>query len=378
MVEDLQAIAALGMDHIRVQCLWPLFQPGINYVSETMLERLHVLLDIADAAGLDVEVTVLNGWMSGMSFLPAWVQPLAPRRNIFTDPEIIQAEDLLFTRIASVIGSHRRFLGFDLGNELPVLQHLNNPVTSPEADAWAVHKFELCNRIAPGKLHVNGVDHKPWFSDFGFTRQNLATTGGASILHCYGFFTGALQRFGQTGTGSYHLLEYMTEFAYAYQTDLSRKIWVEEVGVAGIGTDSTPETAMAEYMDKLVRNGVSTGKLWGITWWGSHDIDRGIKGFANLEYPLGLIGQDNKPKPLGRKFAALAAEMRKAARMDSRRAVALVVPDYGLGLNASGPDWTYGDKFMKLVEQGKTPAIVLESRSKDEAYLSSRGIKELV
>jgi hypothetical protein len=79
---------------------------------------------------------------------------------------------------------------------------------------------------------------------------------------------------------------------------------------------------------------------------------------------------------LGRKFAALAAEMRKTLPIDSRRSVALVIPDRGL--DASGTDWTYGDKFMKLIEQGKAPAIVLESRSKDEPYLRSRGVKELV
>src|ERR1700716_2639698 len=31
--EDFQAIADLGMDHIRIQCLCSFFQPGINYVS---------------------------------------------------------------------------------------------------------------------------------------------------------------------------------------------------------------------------------------------------------------------------------------------------------------------------------------------------------
>jgi len=376
IMDDLRVIADLGMDHIRAQCLWSIFQPGINYVSETMLERLHTLLDIADTAGLDVEVTVLNGWMSGMSFLPAWVQPLSPGRNIFTDPEIVEAEDLLFTRIATRIGSHRRFLGFDLGNELSVLQHLNNPVTQSEADAWSVHMFELCNRVAPGKLHVNGVDHNPWFNNTGFTRQNLATAGEATVVHCYSFFTGAVKRYGASGVGSLHLVEYMAEFAYAFQTDLARKVWVEEVGLAGAFPDSAPETVLMDCMDQMIRNCVATGKLWGITWWGSHDIDRSIKGFNSLEYPLGLIGQDNKPKPLGRKFAALAAEMRKIPSIDSRRPMALVVPDHGL--EASGTDWTYGDKFMKLVEQGKAPAIVLESRSKDESYLRSRGIKELV
>jgi hypothetical protein len=33
---------------------------------------------------------------------------------------------------------------------------------------------------------------------------------------------------------------------------------------------------------------------------------------------------------------------------------------------------------MKLLAQGMSPAIVLESRAKDEGYLRSRGITDLV
>lgn len=33
---------------------------------------------------------------------------------------------------------------------------------------------------------------------------------------------------------------------------------------------------------------------------------------------------------------------------------------------------------MNLLERGKKPCIVLESRAKDEDYLRSRGIKELI
>ena len=76
IVEDLTVIASLGLDHIRIQCLWPFFQPGITNVNERVLANLHALLDAAAGVGLDVEVTVLNGWMSGLSFLPAWVAPL--------------------------------------------------------------------------------------------------------------------------------------------------------------------------------------------------------------------------------------------------------------------------------------------------------------
>jgi hypothetical protein len=124
IVDDLKAIARLGMDHVRIQCLWPIFQPNINFVSESALDRLESLLDIADAVNLDVEVTVLNGWLSGYAFIPVWVEPkwTGAKRNIFTDPEIIEAERFLFKSIAEAVGKHRRFLGFDLGNELGVLQ----------------------------------------------------------------------------------------------------------------------------------------------------------------------------------------------------------------------------------------------------------------
>lgn len=42
--EDLHAIADLGMDHIRIQCVWPLVQPGISYVSPLAVEGAQELL----------------------------------------------------------------------------------------------------------------------------------------------------------------------------------------------------------------------------------------------------------------------------------------------------------------------------------------------
>lgn len=62
---DLQAVGSLGMDHIRIHCLWPYFQPNSVYVSEMALDRLLQLLGLADAADLDVEITVFDGWLSG-------------------------------------------------------------------------------------------------------------------------------------------------------------------------------------------------------------------------------------------------------------------------------------------------------------------------
>ncbi|MEJ2007124.1 MAG: hypothetical protein P8Z30_03045 [Acidobacteriota bacterium] len=373
VVEDLSGVADLGMDHVRIQCLWPMFQPGISSISDSALENLGKLLDAADHAGLDVEVTVLNGWMSGLRFQPPWAAPLKrPSRghdgNMFVDRQVIDAEKLLFRRLARTVGSHRRFLGFDIGNELSVLQTMSNPATPEQADAWATEILAECDAMAPGKFHVNGVDDTNWFADFGFSRENLANTGHATVVHCYVFFTGALKRYKYSGVGSLHLADYMVELAYAYQNDLRRRVWVEEIGVS---PEWMPEAYLPEFMEHTVRNVAETGKSWGVTWWSSHDIDPAIKGFDSLEYTLGLLDLHNKPKPLGRKFASLAKELRQSPPEIAPRPVALVIPDHGLSTKPWPADWTYATPYMDLLAQGKKPVIVLESRAKDEPSLKA-------
>jgi endo-1,4-beta-mannosidase len=378
--DDLRGVASLGLDHIRIQLLWPLFQPGITSVSERSLANLSSLLEAADHAGLDVEITVLNGWMSGLSYLPAWVAPVAIAEkgenwNMFTSRKVIEAEKLLFRRIVETVGTHRRFMGFDIGNELGVLQSLNNPATPEQADAWATEILGYCEEIAPGKFHVNGGDDSHWFADFGFTRKNLATQGSATVMHSYIYFTGVLERYKYNDPPSLHLADYMIELGAAYQTDPRRRVWVEEIGVAN---GWMPESYKPEFMEHTVRNIAATGKAWGITWWATHDIDPAMKDFNELEYNLGLLDLNNEPKPLGKKFAALAAELRRTPPAIEPRPLALVIPNAGLATKSWPADWRFCTPYMKLIIEGKTPQIVLESRAKDEAYLRSRGIGELV
>lgn len=381
ILDDLHGIAELGLDHIRIQCLWPYFQPGISSVSDQALANLHRLLDAADATGLDVEVTVLNGWMSGLSFMPPFVAPLADpwqekHGNMFTDPNVIEAEKLLFRRITDTVGNHKRFLGFDLGNELGVLMTPDgNPASTAAADAWAREMLDYCEQIAPSKFHVNGIDHVHWFNDFGFSRQQIATTGHASVVHSYIQFDGVLDRYKYSDPAALHLAEFEVELAYAYHTDLNRRVWVEETGV---GNKEMPESFKPEFMEHSVRNLMSTGKVWGITWWCSHDIDPAIKSFDKYEYGLGLLDLQNKPKPMGEKFAELAAEFRRSPTEMVKRTTALVIPDKGLSTKSWPPDWKYATPFMNLIDRGIVPAIVLESRSKDEGYLKARGIRELI
>ena len=377
IARDLRVVASLGLDHIRIQCLWPVFQPHVNYVSETAVRRLRELLDAADEAGLDVEVTVLNGWLSGYAFTPAWVEPKwkGERRNIFTDPEVVEAERLLFKTLAEEVGRHPRFLGFDLGNELGVLQQRDYPVGTAEADRWAREMLAYCEGLAPGRFHVNGVDHTHWFANFGFSRDNLANTGAATVIHAYILFTGASERYGYQGVGSLHLAEFCVELARAYQRDPARPVWLQEFGASA---EWMPAAYVPEFAERTVRNAAACEGLWGFTWWCSHDLNPRLKGFAKLEYDLGLLDADNRVKPAGRLVAKLAGEFRRRPPEPLTRPVALVVSDEMLSAKPYPPQWAMAKPFMDLVALGVRPAIVLESRLGDAAYLAARGIKEFV
>ena len=368
IADDFAAIASLGLDHVRVHCLWPLFQPNAGLVSSLLLDRLRRLLDVADEHGLDVVVTVFNGWLSGFDFRPHWIHDSA---NIFGDRAVVDAQLDLLTALAGCVGGHARFLGFDIANEPSVLAgDTKNVTTQAEGDAWLSQLLDHCERVAPGGLHSVGMDHMPWItSQDTFSRAALANTGSLTPIHAWTFFTGALERYGAAGTGTLHLTEYMLELAKAFAADPARLVWLQEYGVAHDWMDAEQR---ANYVVAATLATSSVAGLWGVTWWCSHDIDRSLKGFDELEYDLGLITARNEVKPLG----ALLRDVIAAVRCGEAggavpRPVALVLPDAAL------PDLTFADEFFALIDSGLRPSIVLASRAGDVDYLAQRDIAEL-
>ncbi|MFE1440187.1 cellulase family glycosylhydrolase [Streptomyces sp. NPDC058739] len=363
IVGDLEAVAGLGADHIRIHCLWPLFQPNPGLVSARMLDHLARLLDRADDAGLDVVVTVFDGWLSGFAFQPAWVPD---QLGVFRDEEVITAQLALLEAMATRIGGHRRFLGFDIANEPNVLAGISSDgITLEQGDGWVSRLLGHCERIAPGGLHNVGMDQAPWLTDGRpFSRHTLARTGAITPVHSWIYFTGALQRYGETGVGTLHLAEYLLELAKAFHTDPLRSVWLQEYGAS---TQWLPDPAT--FLEAATRAALDVTGLWGLTWWCSHDISRTLGGFDELEYDLGLLTVDNEVKPTGAAFRRLTETARGAAPPAPRK-LALVLDD------DRTPDLEFADTFFTLVAQGRRPTIVLRSRTTADA-LERRGITVL-
>lgn len=295
IARDFDAIAALGADHLRVMLLWPDFQPNPRWVSEAHLARFDRLMQLAGERKLAVCATMLNGWLSGYGFRPTFDD----RNKFYESATEWAALEIYFRHVAAVAVTHDNFLGFDLGNEMNC--YWSTPDLA-KGDAWLEKALALCESVAPHAVaHVEGVDHQPWFAPTTFSAKKLATRQPIVALHCWTAFTGALKRGPALGPQSLRLGAAMSALARAYAGDPHKPTWVQEYGASATWM---PEKDIPTYVEKATLAGVEAGVSWH-TWWASHDIDRKFQ-FAELEYDLGLLTVDNRPKDRAHAFKAVA------------------------------------------------------------------------
>ena len=182
---DLDAIAELGADHLRIMLIWPYFQPNLTWVSSAHLDRLNQLLALMSQRNLDALVTAFTGQLSGWFFLPPFNKP---DPALYTDSELWNAEELLIRQLARVMQSHSNIIGFDFGNEMNTCWHAPTPI----GDAWMAKMFSLMNSVLPQGLHVNGVDHHSWFLPDTFSARALAAAR-FPVIHAYPWWAEALK-----------------------------------------------------------------------------------------------------------------------------------------------------------------------------------------
>jgi hypothetical protein len=366
--DDLNAIADINMDHIRIFPVWPWFQPSADEISGTMLDRLEQVFSMADNACLDVQVTPLQGHLSGYEWYPAWVGS----RSYAANPSVTAAQKRLFTAIENRIGSHPRFMGFDLSNEINALyHHWDNELTDSAFADWIRELLTYCDTIAPDKTHVASTAGA--FDTLSDTRQRLAArAGNLSIVHPW-VFQGASDETGNLTFYGTHHQEYFTELIRAYQTNPDRGIWHHEIGAPLVGFNretNIPKDKRAEWAERVVTNILNNHEhIYGITWWASHDIRE--KGPYNLpkrrkalEYTLGLLTIDNEPKLIANRLADLIEQYRQNPPS----------PVQSTAIIGTNED----EYLTALQEQEVTPKIVLEKHADDQNLLNKRGIETIL
>ncbi|MGW7543565.1 glycoside hydrolase 5 family protein [Streptomyces sp. NPDC054770] len=369
---DLDSIAALGLDHIRVFPLWPYFQPDRTLIRPRAVEQLLALADAAAERGLDVNVDGLQGHLSSFDFLPAWTRTWH-RRNLFTDPQVVEGEAAYLRTLAAALADRPNFIGMTIGNEVNQFAAGPHPdpdrISAAEAEQWLGRLLAACAEAAPGRLHLHASYDAAWYQDDQpFTPAHSARLGDVTAVHSW-VFNGTAQRHGRTAPQTEQHAAYLVELSKAWAEDAHRPVWLQEVGAPA---PLIPAEHAAAFAEATITAALDCPDLWGITWWCSHDVSRSLADFPELEYGLGLLTNDRKPKDIAHVLAA--AESGAA----TTRGTALVVPSEPALRSRCAPGGPVFDAYFRLAADGARPTTVLDSRAADRDHLTARGITEVV
>jgi hypothetical protein len=290
---DLDGIALLGADHLRLLLIWPYFQPNPQWVSPLHLERFDQMLTQMADRNLDALVTVFTGQLSGWFFLPPFNQTGS---SFYTDQAMLNAQTLFIQQLAKVMKTKTNIVGFDIGNEINTCWS----TTPGIGDSWMKKIFSSMDSVLPGWVNVNGVDETPWFESTTFSPQALVARP-MPVIHCYPYWSGALKYGGAMDPPSTKLLSAMATLVRAYANDPRKPVWAEEFNTC---IETLTDQQQAEWLEKAVREAINSGVSW-FTYWDSHDVDRKFE-FNRVEYRLGLLTNDGRIKPAGRTFKRIA------------------------------------------------------------------------
>jgi len=375
---DFEGIAALGVDHVRVFPLWGVVQPNRGLIRRAALDDIGTLIDVAAEFELDVNVDAIQGHLSSFDFLPAWLVTWH-RRNMFTDPEVVEGEEQYVRALGQLLASRPNVLGLTLGNEtnqFAAAPHPDpHPVTVSQAHAWLERLTAAARESAPG-LVTHSMYDAAWYDDTQpFEPAHAAEHGDATVVHSW-VFNGAAQRYGALAPGSVRHAEYLLQLAAAWNPQATRPVWLQEVGAP---TNVVPAAEAPDFLEATVRAASAVQNLWGITWWCSHDVSRELADFPELEYDLGLIANDGAVKQTGRRFAELVAELRRTAAA-APTPTAIVLDDAAPGYRARcAPGGEFFERWLRVATaEGRGPQVILATRAGDAASLAARGITTLI
>ncbi|TSB21132.1 glycoside hydrolase 5 family protein [Streptomyces benahoarensis] len=379
---DLDAVAGLGLDHVRVFPLWPLFQPNRTLIRPRAVEQLVALADAAAERGLDVAVDGLQGHLSSFDFLPAWTRTWH-RRGLFTDPDVLAGQQEYLRTLAAALADRPAFLGMTVGNEFNQFADGPHPdpdrIDAAQAGAWLELMLGACERGAPGRPHLHAAYDAAWYQDgHPFTPAHAARLGAVTAVHSW-VFNGTAQRHGATGVATEQHAAYLIELSKAWADDPRRPVWLQEVGAPA---PHIPPDGVARFTAATVDAALDCADVWGVTWWCSHDVDRALADFPELEYGLGLFTTDGTAKPAARTLAERAAAWRGRPHRPAPRTTALVVdvgePEAAPHRSVCAPGGPVFEAWARLAADGVRPALVLDSHTGDADRLAARGITELV
>ncbi|MCJ1708764.1 glycosyl hydrolase [Microbacterium sp. VKM Ac-2923] len=378
---DFEALAGLGLDHVRLLPLWPVLQPNRTFIRREAVDHVREAVETAAEFGLDASVDVIQGHLSSFDFVPAWLTSWHAG-NIFTDPDAVQAQVRLVSALDEALSDEPNFLGLTLGNEVNQFLATSHPQAMPatpeDVTAW-LEALHADGARDPRQFRLNAEYDAVWYDDtHAFLPSHAARFGDMSVIHSW-VFNGTAQKYGALSEEGVRHAEYLIELAAAFAASPARPVWLQEVGAP---MNHIAERDAPDFLERTVRSAADSASLWGVTWWCSHDVSRRFGDFPELEHSLGLLDENGAVKPIGRRFAEVAADLRQRAARPATRTVAVIVPvdngDRPLSRAELSPGGGVFETWMRLAADGSRPALVTSNQASRSAMLAARGVDRLV
>lgn len=203
--EEFAEIAEIGLNCVRLFLLWDDWMPTPDQIAPQRLTELTQVADIAHANGLKLNVTFFTGHMSGPNWSPQWllgegIDPLAmgrqlvsggrlvsgTYRNMFTDPQALNAERLLLNTIVNTLKDHPALWLWNMGNEPDLFAQ---PPTSAHGEAWmremrALIRAQDTQHMITCGLHVDSL-----FRDNGLRVDSVFRHADLAVMHAYPMYS---------------------------------------------------------------------------------------------------------------------------------------------------------------------------------------------
>lgn len=319
---DLDALAASGVEVLRVFPNWRDFQPvepvmgGGNavreylltgdrvpenpwYLETAMLERFSILCRLAEERSLRLVVGLITGWMSGRVYCP----PALYGKRLFRDPLALLLQQLFIKGFVQRMKSERSIIAWDLGNECCCFDQAES---REEAYNWASTLVNAIRAADPTRPVVSGLQVlEP--EDVWDIRDHA---GLVDILttHPYPFW----MEHGQlTGLDSFRTALFPTA-QNEYCGGIGRKpCLVEEVGT--MGPMNGDEKAAADFLRVNLWSAWAHGSP-GLLWWCAFDqshLTAPPYDWNMCERELGIMTVEREPKPMLREMSAFRDELEK-------------------------------------------------------------------
>lgn len=207
---DFDLIRDLGLDIVRIFLLWDDFQPEPESVDPGALAHLGQVADLAAARGLGLDLTFFTGHMSGPNWSPRWllaeregfsspyyawvrqvisrgqVAPEGNYRNMFTDPQALQAERLLLETVVKTLKDHPGVWMWNLGNEPDLFAW---PADAASGQAWVREMRALIKSIDPAHPVTVGTHADSLSRDNGFRIDLVHAETDIPVMHSYPMYT---------------------------------------------------------------------------------------------------------------------------------------------------------------------------------------------